>query len=258
MIVAILQARVGSSRLPGKVLKPILGVPMLVRQIERVARARRLEKLVIATSTDPADDSIADLGKEHNISVYRGSLADVLDRYYFAAKHYGATTVVRLTGDCPLADHSVIDKVIDEYRARRVDYASNALQPTYPDGLDVEVFSFEALHRAWREAQLPSEREHVTPYINRHSKLFKLLSVTQPEDLSSFRWTVDTFEDFEFVRRIYEALYPTNPTFETADVLRLLRDYPSLVQINTHIERNEGMKKSLKYDDAFLREKGEK
>lgn len=252
MTLAILQARVSSTRLPEKVLAPVLGAPMLLRQIERIRGSRRIDQLAVATSNDPSDDPLEELCRGADVTCYRGSLNDVLDRYYECGKAYAATNVVRLTGDCPLADPRLIDHIISAYLESGADYASNTLQPTYPDGLDVEVFRFQALERAWREASLPSEREHVTPYIYGHGEFFSLLSVTRDFDLSDLRWTVDNPEDLEFVRRVYEALYPSKPDFETDDILDLLARHPELGKINAHIGRNEGLKKSLLADKKFL------
>ena len=174
MIVAVLQARTSSSRLPGKVLAEIAGVPMLLRQIERIRRSRRIDSLIIATSAESDDDRLAELCEKNGITCHRGSLNDVLDRVIGAVRASEASWVVRLTGDCPLTDPEVIDRVIaaavDE---PNVDYATNALEPTYPDGLDVEIVSREALETAWREATLPSEREHVTPFITSRPERFR-------------------------------------------------------------------------------------
>jgi len=165
MILAILQARVSSTRLPGKVLKPILGMPMLLRQIERVKQAKLIEQLLVATSDDKSDDPIEQLCRENDIACFRGSLDDVLDRFYQAAKPYQPDHIVRLTGDCPLIDPQLIDEVVVFCLSGDYDYVSNAFEPTYPDGLDVEVFRFPCLQQAWEEAELPSEREHVTLFI---------------------------------------------------------------------------------------------
>jgi len=259
MILAILQARVSSSRLPGKVLEGILGKPMIERQIERVRRARRIERFVLATSTDSRDDSLAELGERIAVDCFRGSLDDVLDRFYQAARVYGAAHVVRLTGDCPLADPELIDKVIDFHVAGNFDYTSNTLKPSFPDGLDVEVLRFSALAHAWREADLPSEREHVTSFIYKHPERFQLGSYAGPEDLSHLRWTVDERKDLEFVRRVYEALYPGKPDFGIQDVLKLLASHPELTKINCTIERNAGYRKSVLGDARYLEQeqKGE-
>lgn len=248
MILAILQARVSSSRLPGKVLKPLLGVPMLLRQIERLKKSRKIDRLLVATSTEPSDDPIEKLCEENGIACYRGSLNDVLDRFYQAARGFDPEHVVRLTADCPLTDAKLIDDVIGFYLDGGFDYASNAIQATYPDGLDMEVFSFSCLERAWREAALPSQREHVTPFIHQQPHLFKIGHYKNSSDLSHLRWTVDEPKDFELVTMVYEALYPKNPDFSTQDILQLLDQRPELAHWNTAYQRNEGYQKSLEAD----------
>jgi len=247
-LLAILQARFSSSRLPGKVLKPILGKPMLARQIERVLQSHRIDHLLIATSTDPSDDALEDLCRQITIPCFRGSLDDVLGRFYQAAKTLQPQHVVRLTGDCPLIDPEIIDAVIDFYLAGDYDYASNAVQPTFPDGLDVEVFRFPILEQVWKEATLPSQREHVTPFIYQHPERFQIGHYRNPENLSHLRWTVDEPEDFTFVTRIYEALFPVNPEFRMQDVLSLLQQRPELATMNQKFERNEGLQKSINED----------
>jgi spore coat polysaccharide biosynthesis protein SpsF len=247
-IIGILQARCSSTRLPGKVLRPIMGKPMLLQQIERLQRSKHLSKIVVATSDAPDDDPLASLCLSHKIECYRGDLNDVLDRFYQAAVKYNAPHIARLTGDCPLTDPAVIDHVIEAYTEAGVDYASNALEPSYPDGLDVEIFNIATLKQAWEKAQLPSEREHVTPYIHKHPDHFKLLSVKHTEDLSALRWTVDNPEDFAFVSRVYEALYLQNPKFNTTDILHLISSDPDMVSVNSHIVRNEGYQLSVSKD----------
>jgi len=251
MNLAILQARVSSSRLPGKVLKPLLGRPMILRQIERLRRATRIDRLVVATSTDPSDDPLYQLCQAAAIDCERGSLEDVLDRFYQTARKYAPTQVVRLTGDCPLADPAVVDATIAFHLENRLDYTSNALEPTFPDGLDAEVMRFECLERAWKEARLPSEREHVTPYMYHHRELFRVGSYRHAKDLSQWRWTVDEPEDLALVRRIYEALYLANPAFDMGDILRLVEQEPALAAMNSRFERNEGMKASRIKDQEF-------
>lgn len=248
MILAILQARVSSSRLPGKVLKPILGVPMLMRQIERVRRARRIDRILVATSEHASDDPIAGLCDRNGINCSRGSLDDVLDRFYRAASEFGPDQVVRLTGDCPLSDPNLIDEVISFHLSGGFDYTSNALEPTFPDGLDAEVFRFSCLERAWSEARLPSQREHVTPFIYGQPEVFKIGSYKGTADLSFLRWTVDEILDFELVTRVYEALYPADPNFTTADILSFLEQNPELKTVNKAYRRNEGFQKSLARD----------
>lgn len=245
MILGIIQARMSSARLPGKVLLPLLGEPMLARQVERLRRARSIDRLVIATTVDPADDAVAELADRLGLESYRGSIEDVLDRFWQAASPAGPSHVVRLTADCPLADWNLVDQAIERALAGELDYVSTALRPTWPDGLDVEVMTFAALETAAREARSPVEREHVTPFLIDRPDRFRQASVESPVDLSAMRWTVDEPRDFEFVRRIYEALYPANPAFTTQDVLALLRDRPDLLEINRGIERNEGLRISI-------------
>lgn len=248
MTLAVLQARVTSSRLPGKVLKPILGKPMLLRQIERVKRARRLSGLVVATSSDASDDDIERLCLEAGIECYRGSLEDVLGRFFEAAKSYSPVHVVRLTGDCPLADPQVIDYVIHRHLEGGFDYTSNSIERTYPDGLDVEVMKFSALEAAFREAVLPSEREHVTPFIYKHPERFRIGQATQSRDHSALRWTVDEPEDLVLIERIYEALYPRDPGFGQERIVAFLEENPELLDLNSRFELNEGYRKSLEKD----------
>ena len=229
----------------------LAGRPMIERQIERMRRAKSLERIVLATSDDASDAPLAALCKELGIDCYRGSLTDVLDRYYQAALAFGATTVVRITGDCPLIDPQVIDKVVAASQAPGIDYASNTLTPSYPDGLDVEAMRMATLEAAWREAALPSEREHVTPFIWSRPQRFSLVNVRGEPDLSALRWTVDTPEDYAFVARIYDALYPGRPDFGTDDVLALLRRQPTLGELNAGRARNEGYAKSIEQDREF-------
>lgn len=253
MNLAILQARMSSSRLPGKVLKPILGQPMILRQIERIRYARRVDRLVLATSTDTSDDVLVEHCEAASVECARGSLEDVLDRYYQVARRFGPAHVIRLTGDCPLTDPEMLDAVVEFHIAGASDYTSNSLnEPTFPNGLDVEVMRFACLEQAWRQAHLPSEREHVTPYLYNTPGRFRLGDYRGEPDLSDLRWTVDEPEDLEFIRRIYAALYPANPAFRTRDILALLEREPALSSINSRFQRNEGMKKSLLKDREFL------
>ena len=248
MILAILQARMGSTRLPGKVLKPILGEPMLFRQIERLQRCRSFDALIVATSTDASDDPLVAACQARSISVARGSVDDVLGRFVTAIGSARPDTIVRLTGDCPLADPDVIDAVVRFFSEGNFDYASNVDPPTFPDGLDVEVMRTASLLQAHREAKLPSEREHVTPFLRNHPELFKLGCYRGETDLSGLRWTVDEPADFDFVSQVYKRLYPTNSNFRMADVLELLRVDPSLTAINNQFGRNEGFTKSMTED----------
>jgi spore coat polysaccharide biosynthesis protein SpsF len=235
-VVAIIQARMGSTRLPGKVLKDVEGKSMLARVVERAGRAKLINEVLVATTDGKADDAIVEECRRLGVKVSRGDQDDVLDRYYRAAQLAKAEVVVRITSDCPLIDPLVTDKTIAAFLESRPDYASNVMQRTYPRGLDTEVLSITVLSRAWQEAHQRHEREHVTPYIYEHPDKFKLLSVTSEADFSAHRWTVDTAEDLEFVRAIYARL-KANPEFSGRDVLDLLEREPQLTEINRTVEQ---------------------
>ena len=248
MIVAIIQARMGSSRFPGKTLADLAGRRMLSRVVERVRQSRAVDKAVVATSTDAGDDPISELCAKEGIPCFRGSEDDVLDRFYGAAREHGADVVVRITADCPLIDAGIIDRVIERFQRGDCDYASNALRYTYPDGLDTEVFSMSALEQAWREAKKPSEREHVTPYLR--SGGFRVFNVESEVPLPGGhqRWTVDHREDLEFVRGVYSA-FKGRTDFRYQEVLKLLKERPELAATQTRTITNEGYYRSL-YQEA--------
>jgi glutamate-1-semialdehyde aminotransferase/spore coat polysaccharide biosynthesis protein SpsF (cytidylyltransferase family) len=241
---ALIQARMGSSRFPGKVLEDLCGRPMLWHVVNRVGRARKLDKVVIATTDGEVDDPIARFCDKEGVGCFRGSEQDVLDRFYRAAKANAADVVVRITADCPLIDPAVIDKVVARFECGDCDYASNALRYTYPDGLDTEVFSFAALEQAWREARKPSEREHVTPYLRADG--FRTVNVESeiPVSPTQFRWTVDHPQDLQFVREVYEA-FSANGDFGFQEVFDLLKERPDLATIQAETITNEGYYKSL-------------
>lgn len=228
-----------------------MGRPMLERQIERILRSKRIDRLVVATSLNPEDDAIEALCSRLEVDCFRGDLQNVLDRFYQAARQYDPNHVIRLTGDCPLVDPVLVDKLVDFYLAQKCDYASNCQEPTLPDGLDAEIFSFAALEQTWKEAELPSHLEHVTPFIRSNPDRFNSCCYKYHKDLSHLRWVVDEPEDLEFIRQIYETLYPDKPEFETEDVLALLERKPELVEINRRFERNEGAKISIEEDTLF-------
>ena len=253
MILGILQARSSSSRLPQKVLKPILSKPMLLHQIERIQNSKRIDKLVVATSNDKSDDGIEKICLDNNIEVFRGSLDNVLDRFYQCAKLYNPEHIVRLTGDCPLADWQVIDQTIRYYVNGNYDYLNNRSKPAFPDGLDVEVITYLALQSSYENAVLPSEKEHVTLYVRNRKDKFKLGYFYSANDLSHMRWTVDELEDFILVEKIYKNLYISNPKFLMKDIIELLNNQPELLKINSHIGASEGMKKSLMNDEEFIK-----
>jgi spore coat polysaccharide biosynthesis protein SpsF len=238
--VAIIQARMGSSRLPGKVLKDIEGEPMLVREVTRVRRAGTLDEVVVATTTEGEDDPVAELCRRRGYSFYRGSLFDVLDRYYRAAQQFSARVVVRLTADCPLIDPAAIDQTANAFFAAGVDFAANRLPEgrTVPIGFDTEVCTFAALERAWREARQPYEREHVMPYLYNTPGRFRTLLVKSEPDHGSLRWTVDTAEDLELVRAVY-ARFPGRDDFTYQEMLDLFTREPDLAQINAGV-RHKG------------------
>jgi len=245
----LIQARMASTRLPGKVLMDLKGKTVLERLIERVRRAKKIDKIVVATTIDKKDDAIAAVCEKIGVDYFRGSETDVLDRYYQAAKKFGCQNIIRITGDCPLIDPTVVDQVIEFYEQENLDYAANTNPPTYPDGLDTEIFSMAALEKAWREAKLPSNREHVTVYIWQHPELFKQKFLKNAVDLSAKRWTLDNPEDYEFIKKVYDALYPAKPDFTMNDILEFLKANPEIETINQGIARNEGLAKSFKEDE---------
>jgi spore coat polysaccharide biosynthesis protein SpsF len=234
-VVAVVQARLGSTRLPGKVLLDIAGASMLARTVRRLRRARLLDAVVVATSTQAQDADVAREAEALGAGVTRGSETDVLDRYAQAAREAKADVVVRVTSDCPVIDPDVVDLTIAAFRAAcpAVDYASNTLQRSYPRGLDVEVFSAEALARAAREARADAQREHVTPYFYQNPGRFRLVSVVNDQDLSGYRWTVDTAEDLALVRAIYARL--SGDAFGWRDVIALLEAEPDLRALNRDV-----------------------
>jgi len=235
MILAVLQARMSSNRLPGKVLKPLCGAPSLQRQVERLRRARCLDDLVVATSTEPDDSAIAEHCAQMGVEVHRGPLDNVLERFYGAAQPKNPSHVVRLTADCPLAEPEIIDRLVRLHLEGGYDYSSNALQRSYPVGLDAEIMTFEVLDVARREAKAPAELEHVTPYIYRSDR-FRMGSLRQEMDLSRVRWTLDTPQDYAFLSKVYEALFPGDATFSAEDILNFLRDRPEIWQLNADEE----------------------
>jgi spore coat polysaccharide biosynthesis protein SpsF len=240
-VVVIVQARMASTRLPGKVLKRVLDKPLLEYQIERIRRVKSVEEIVIATTVNDADRAIVEFCDRLALPCFRGSEQDVLSRYFAAAVAFHADVVVRLTSDCPIIDPHVVERVLRHFLeyATEFDYVSNCLTRTYPRGMDTEVFPFGILEEAYCEAVKPMDREHVTPFIYRQQRRFRLSNVAYHEDLSHHRWTVDTVEDFALIRRIIESLYPRDPEFRMEDVLGLFDRDPGLFQINAHVEQKK-------------------
>ena len=240
-IVIIVQARMTSTRLPGKVLKKVLDKPLLEYQLDRLKRVKLANEIVIATTINRTDLPIIELCDRLSVPYFRGSENDVLARYHGAAKEHHADVVVRITSDCPLIDPQVIDKVIQFYLDYRYkyDYVSNCLERTYPRGMDTEVFSFLALHQAFVEATEQPDREHVTPFIHMQPERYRLAQIVYSDNQSSHRWTVDTADDFELIKRILEALYPKIKKFTLEDCLDLLKRYPDWSLINAHVEQKK-------------------
>jgi len=236
-IVTIIQARMTSTRLPGKILLPVLDKPLLLRMVERVQKAEYIGQLVIATSKKHEDDKIKDLCDENNLTCFRGHLTDLLDRHYHAAKKFGADAVVKIPSDCPLIDTKIIDKVLKFYfdNSDKYDYVSNLHPATYPDGNDVEIFSFKALEQAWKEATKKLEREHTTPYFWENPDKFRVCNVeweTGYDYSTTHRWTIDYEKDYQFIKKVYEELYKNNPLFGLDEILLLLKDKPEIAEIN--------------------------
>lgn len=235
---AIIQARMGSSRLPGKVLMEIDGKPMLTRVVSRVLRAEKIDDVVVATTTESQDDPVWEFCQQVGYQCFRGDHLDVLDRYYQAAKHYECESIVRVTADCPLIDPGVLDLVVGTFHDRfpQVDYVSNVLTTRhFPRGLDCEVFTFEALRRAWRVSTAPLFREHVTAYFYHHPEEFRLHGVHHETDQSHHRWTVDTGDDIYLIREIYATMGTDD--FTWLDVLEAAEHHPEWAEINGHIQQ---------------------
>lgn len=236
-IVTVIQARMSSTRLPRKVVLPLLGKPLLIRMIERIRFAKLVGQLVIATSQNPEDDQIEEICIENNLICYRGHLTDLLDRHYQVGKQFGADAVVKIPSDCPLIDPHVIDSVLKFYidNYDKYDYVSNLHPATFPDGNDVEVISFSALERAWKESAKDYEREHTTPYIWENPDKFRIGNVVWETGLdysTTHRWTIDYEEDYQFIKKVYEELYECNFPFGIYDILNLLYQKPELAEIN--------------------------
>jgi spore coat polysaccharide biosynthesis protein SpsF len=240
--VAIVQARMGSTRLPGKVLLDIAGRPMLAHVVERARLCREVDDVIVATSTHSNDDEIVSACRRLDVRVFRGSESDVLDRYAGAAAFASADSCVRITADCPLLDPGVSDRIVSAFKTARppVDYASNKIPQSFPRGLDTEVFTRAALERARREAVQPHHRIHVTPYLYENPASFRLLSITSDVDRNHWRWTVDCQADLEFVRAVHEHFRPRT-TFSWAEVVELVESHPALMEINKNVTQKNVM-----------------
>ncbi|MCB2288855.1 glycosyltransferase family protein [Clostridium sp. CS001] len=239
-VICIIQARIGSTRLPGKILKKICGKTILEHDIDRLKRVKNIDKIVIATTTLEKDNEVVEEAKRLEVTCFRGSEEDVLSRYYYAAKENNADIVVRVTSDCPLIDSEITEKIISYYINNRdkYDYVSNTIERTYPRGLDTEVFSFGTLEKAFNEAVSQRDREHVTPYIWASPKIFRLEQYKNNIDYSDLRWTLDTIEDLELIKTIYNFIYKEDKIyFNMNEILQLYRFHPELNNINSNTEQ---------------------
>lgn len=243
----VIQARMGSTRLPGKVMMAVSGKPLIGHMIDRLRQANLVDRIIVATSTDSSNDNMCDYLEQMGISVFRGNEDDVLERFYLAAKSYNLKYIVRLTADCPLVDPHIVDKFINEYFAQKADYLAS--DQTWAEGLDTEIFSFPILETAYRNAKKQSEREHPTMYFHNHPQLFNIVKFQSPTDDSKYRITVDEPQDLEVVKCIFKALYKDgNGYFGMKEIKSYLDEHPEIYKINSFIIRNEGLIKSLKTD----------
>ena len=243
----MIQARTGSNRLHGKVLELIENKPMIWHVINRVKRISNVKQIILITTKKEEDKKLQNIAKELDILNFQGDENDVLNRHYQCALEFKAGPIIRITGDCPLVDPSLVDSILEFFLAHEYDYVSNTINPTFPDGLDTEIFSFKTLEKCAKNADLPSEREHVTSYIINHPNEFKIFNYENQTNLSSLRWTVDKELDLDFVRKVYDKMSPSLD-FSSNEVLKMLDQNPDLSNINKGIQRNEGWEHSLKFD----------
>lgn len=244
----ICQARYASTRLPGKVLLTIRNKPLLWYVLKRLELVKTPNQVIIATSTSASNKPLLDYLKEYKINYYAGDENDVLDRFYQTAKQFNGDIIVRITSDCPLIDPALIDHGLEIFLHSNVDYLSNVHPPTFPDGYDIEIFSFKALETSWEKAKLNSEREHVTPFIYNNPKIYSIENFQNDKDLSNIRLTVDTKQDFTLISKIIENFYDRWTEFDLKDVITFINQNPHLLKINSQYKRNEGYFKSLKED----------
>ena len=254
----IVQARMGSTRLPGKVLMEVIeGKPVLYYVINQIKYWKSFEKLIIATTTLPEDDKIAQFCIDNNVDYFRGDLKNVLERHYRCAEKLSLSTIIRMPSDKPLLDPEVVDKVVETFNANHYDYVTNwsISAPTFPSGTEVEVVSFDSLKKSWEKATLPSEKEHVTDYIYHHEDDFRIFNLSNSENLSNFRWAVDRIEDLRLVREIASRIHKRPILIK--DILELFKNEPSLIEINSLVDVNEGITRAEKEDKEFLESKRE-
>ena len=248
----IIQARMSSTRLPGKVLKTVQGNPILEHLICRLNQSEYIDKVIVATSTHQTDDKIETFCSEKQYSFFRGDLDDVLKRFYECSLRFPSKYYIRITADCPLHDINLIDKAILHFKNNNLDYLTNTNPPSFPDGLDFWIFTNQLLHEAHIKAIRSSEREHVTLFLNNNFNKYKAYNLISDKDLEHLRWTVDTPKDFELIKRIFDFLYPSNPHFLTEDILKLIESKPILSTLNKDSERDEGLMKSLSEEKDLI------
>ena len=246
-VTIMLQARIDSKRLPGKVIASIVGKPMIWHIINRLKHVKLADQIILLTTKKPSDKILSKIAEKNNISYFRGPINDVLKRYYLCAQKFSANPIIRITGDCPLVDPWLIDEMIEFFQSHQYDYVSNTLKPTYPDGLDVEIFSFKTLQQLEKLTTKKFDREHVTSFIMKNKTRFKTFNFENKKDLSDLRLTVDEKNDLTLVRKIYTLMKP-NTLFSLKTVLTLLKKNPTLLDINRNIMRNEGYLISINSD----------
>ena len=249
-IILVIQARTGSTRFPHKVLKLIQNKPMIWHVINRVKKIPKIDNIILATTKKKSDLILTKIAKKSDIDYFQGETNNVLSRYFQCAKYFDADIIIRITSDCPLIDPKLIENMLNYYLKHNYDYLSNTLKPTYPDGLDVEIFSFNALEKAFSLAQWKSEIEHVTPYIKKNPKIFKLYNFENSKNLSNMRMTVDEPPDLKLVRSIYQKLKPKK-IFSLNEILKIISDNPKILSSNENFKRDSGYEKSVKNDQKI-------
>lgn len=247
----MIQARTGSTRLPKKVLSKIEGKPLIWHVINRMKKVHGIYQIVLVTTRKKEDEILIRIANKNNILSYTGDTYDVLNRYFQCAVKFDADPIIRITGDCPLIDHTLVKNMLEFYNNHDFDYVSNTLSPTFPDGLDTEIFSFKTLSKMAKKAKMKSEREHVTSYILNHPKEFKTFNFINETNLANYRWTVDTYSDLKLVRKVYSEMRPRK-TFTINHILKIVKKNPTILNFNKGLVRNEEYLKSLKNDKKIL------
>lgn len=254
-VAAIIQARMGSTRLRGKVMKKIMGKPILWHLANRLRKSKFIDKIIIATTMDKKDDAIEEFASEYHLGIYRGSENDLVDRYYNTARKYNADVIVRIWGDCPLIDPEIIDKTIEKFLSYKADYANNFNPPTFPLGMDIEIYSFNTLEQIWKETNDPFFREYPFEYIYANQNSLTAIYIKNDIDLSDLHWTVDYIKDFELIKTIFEKLYSKDKAFNMKDILDLIDKHPELREINKGLKRNIEYTKELNEKLKLIKKK---